>query len=309
MNHKDTNSAVIEPECAPTGLEKALLDGLPQVRFIARRIHRRLPPHVPLDDLVQAGTLGLIDAVKKFNPTKHVRLQSYAKFRIRGAILDGLREMDWGPRHLRGQGRRVEAARQALLLRLKRPPTEEDLATEMNMSIEKLQCLEGALHALGLCALDPKTLGTQAAGQYLSATPEGDPFSMCLRNEMRFHIKRAQDCLNENERLVIRLYYAKELTMKEVGRALGIGESRVSQIHSEALFHLRAKLGQILRACKENATGTYAVKFTSALSARAKRRRGRAATFSTRLAGERAEPVADEQRQEIDASVHSQIDW
>lgn len=306
MNHKDTKFQAIEPEGAPPGLEKALLDALPQVRFIARRIHRRLPPHVPLDDLIQAGTLGLIDAVRKFNPTKHVRLQSYAKFRIRGAILDGLREMDWGPRHLRGQGRRVEAARRALLLRLRRAPTEEDLAKEMNMSIEKFQCLESALHGLGLCALDSKTLGTQMAGQCFSATPELDPFSMCLRNEMRFHIRRAQDSLNKNERLVIRLYYVKELTMEEVGRALGVGESRVSQIHSEALFHLRARLGQILRACRENANGTRGAQFPAALAQKTPKRPGRGVTFRAALtAGQRgtAQP-----RQPINTPIPLQID-
>lgn len=305
MDHKDSKFEAIEPAGPPPALEKALLDGLPQVRFIARRIHRRLPPHVPLDDLIQAGTLGLIDAVRKFNPTKHVRLQSYAKFRIRGAILDGLREMDWGPRHLRGQGRRVEAARQALVLRLRHAPTEEDLAREMNMSIEKLQCLEGALHGLGLCTLDSKTLGAQVAGQYFSATPEMDPFSMCLRNEMRLHIKRAQDSLNKNERLVIRLYYVKELTMEEVGRALGVGESRVSQIHSEALFHLRTKLGQILGTCQERANGTRSVKFPAAVTHKARKRPERAVAFRTDLTGTRRS--AARQPQQINTLVPRQI--
>ncbi len=255
MKHKGTKVAVIEPAGAPTGLEQVFLEGLPQVRFIARGIHHRLPSHVPLDDLIQAGTLGLIDAVNKFNPTKHVPLKSYAKFRIRGAILDSLREMDWGSRHLRGQGRRVEAARQALHLRLGRVPDEEELAGEMHMTVEKFQRLDGVLHGLGLSTLDSESLDTQSGemvDKYLPTTPEMDPFSICFRGEMKSHIERAQDGLNESERLVLSLYYIKEFTMKEVGRALGVGESRVSQIHSKAILYLRETLGKILRTRKQN---------------------------------------------------------
>jgi RNA polymerase sigma factor for flagellar operon FliA len=266
MNDKGTKFAVTEPDGTAIGLENDLLDGLPQVRFIARGIHRRLPPHVPLDDLIQAGTLGLIDAVNKFDPTKHVPFKSYAQFRIRGAILDSLRQMDWGPRHLRCQGRRVEAARQALYLRLGRVPNEEELAEEMNVSIEQFQRLESALHGLGLSTLDSELSDTQSwkmFDNYLPATAEMDPFSICLQSEMRFHIERAQDGLNENERLVLTLYYVKEFTMEEVGRALGVGESRVSQIHSKAILYLRETLGRKLHTRKQNITETHGVNSVS----------------------------------------------
>lgn len=113
--------------------ERLLLEHLPQVKYIARRIHGRLPAQVPLDDLIHAGVVGLIDAVEKFDPGKNVQLKSYAKFRIRGAILDSLREMDWSPRHLRRQARRIEEAHRDLKLRLGRAATEQELARELGM--------------------------------------------------------------------------------------------------------------------------------------------------------------------------------
>src|SRR5260221_2386485 len=112
MNHEDSKSGSIKPIGTSTELEQVLLDQLPQVRSIARGIHNRLPQQVPIEDLIQAGILGLIDAFHKFDPTNHVQLICYARFRIRGAILDSLREMDWGPRNLRQQARRIEEARQ-----------------------------------------------------------------------------------------------------------------------------------------------------------------------------------------------------
>ena len=265
MNNENTKFAAIEPESPPNGLEQVLLDGLPQVRSIARGIHYHLPSQVPLDDLIQAGILGLMDAFHKFNPAKHVQLKSYAKFRIRGAILDSLREMDWGPRCLRWQARRIEKARHMLHVRLGRVPGEEDIAGEMNMSLETFQRLEGELHGLGLCSLDSESLETQTGkklDKYLPATTEMDPFSICFRSEMKFLIQTALDDFNKSECQVLTLYYLKELTMKEVGRSLGVGESRVSQIHSEALIRLREKLGKMLRIRKQSAAETHGVNST-----------------------------------------------
>ncbi len=115
--------------------DRILLEQLPQVRYLARRIHERLPRHVPLEDLVHAGVIGLIDALNKFDRSKHVQFGSYAKFRIRGAILDSLREMDWGPRELRRKARRVEEAQRKLSLDLSRAPTESEVAAELNLEL------------------------------------------------------------------------------------------------------------------------------------------------------------------------------
>src|SRR5216683_4239953 len=123
-----TQSSTSENPSNSAERQRLLIENLPEVRYIARRIHDRLPSHVPFDDLVHAGILGLIDAVDKFDPTKNVQLKSYARFRIRGAILDGLRQMDWSPRNLRRQARRIEEARRELAASLGRAPVEPELA-------------------------------------------------------------------------------------------------------------------------------------------------------------------------------------
>ena len=138
--------------------ERILLEQLPQVRYLARRIHERLPRHVPLDDLVHAGVIGLIDALSKFDPSKHVQFSSYAKFRIRGAILDSLREMDWGPRELRRKARKIEEAHRKLSLALNRAPSESEMAAELSLELKEFQLLLGELGARVLL-VQPTELG------------------------------------------------------------------------------------------------------------------------------------------------------
>ena len=225
--------------------QRLLADQLPQVRYIARRIHDRLPRHVPLDDLVHAGVVGLIDALKKFDVRKHVQFGSYAKFRIRGAILDSLREMDWSPRDLRRQARILEEAHDNLRLRLGRQPSEPELARELNISLEDLQKLLGQLDLLEIGTLrmiSPEDGREEDLSERLPSSQESSPLLQCLRSEMKQIIARAMKDLPERERHVLLLYYFKELTMKEIGAILGIGESRVSQIHSTAVVRLRAQV-------------------------------------------------------------------
>lgn len=231
--------------------EQVLLEHLPQVKYIARRIHDRLPAQVPLDDLIHAGVVGLIDAVEKFDPRKKVQLKSYAKFRIRGAILDSLRELDWSPRHLRRQARRIEEARRDLKLRLRREATEPELAKELAMNLEDFQHLLGELRGLDVVSLQAESMDPQADEEVVSYRPGGtdkDPFILCLHGEIRSHITNALEDLDEKERQVVTRYYLEERTMKEVGAGLGVGESRVSQIHSAAIVRLRARLGELLRS-------------------------------------------------------------
>jgi len=234
--------------------EQLLLEHLPQVKYIARRIHDRLPAQVPLDDLIHAGVVGLIDAVEKFDPRKNVQLRSYAKFRIRGAILDSLREMDWSPRNLRRQARRIEEAHRELKLRLGRVASEPELAKEVGMSLEDFQHLLGELRGLDLGSLQAESKDPQAEEEVVSYRPGGtdkDPFFLCLNGEIRSHIAIALEDLDEKEKQVVRRYYLEELTMKEVGAVLGVGESRVSQIHSAAIVRLRARLGGLLHSRTE----------------------------------------------------------
>lgn len=228
--------------------EQLLLEQLPQVRYIARRIHERLPRHVPLEDLIHAGVLGLIDALHKFDRSKHVQFGSYAKFRIRGAILDSLREMDWSPRDLRRKARRLEEAHNKLRLELGRTPTEPELAAELGMDLRGLQLLLGEIDGLEIGSLrvaSPRDGKEEDLCEYLPDDPEETPLLLCLRSEMKELLTRAIAELPEKERQVLSLYYFDELTMKEVGAVLGVGESRVSQIHSMAVVRLRARMSEL----------------------------------------------------------------
>lgn len=230
----------------PVERERLLTENLPEVRYIARRIHDRLPSHVQFDDLVHAGILGLIDAVDKFDPGKNVQLKSYARFRIRGAILDSLRQLDWSPRNLRRQARRIEEAHRELAALLGHSPSEPELATHLGLDLGEFQRLLGDLRGLDLGSLhgqsDDNSGEDQLAG--VAVRPEDDPFSVTLRAEMRALLSEAIDELEEKEQQVLALYYLEELTMKEVGAIMNIGESRVSQIHTAALIRLRARLSQ-----------------------------------------------------------------
>jgi RNA polymerase sigma factor for flagellar operon FliA len=230
---------------------KSLLEEhLPEVRYIARRIHGRLPLHVPLEDLVHDGVLGLIDAIDKFDPLKQVQLKSYAKFRIRGAILDSLRASDWSPRSLRRQARRLQEVHRQMSAALNRTPTETELARQLGMNLPALQQLLADLRGLDVASLGSHySENVQGELSFNQAGPaDADPFSLCLREEMKSHLARVLDDLDDRERRILELYYRDELTMKEVGAVLGIGESRVSQIHSAAMLRLRNRLQARLRS-------------------------------------------------------------
>jgi RNA polymerase sigma factor FliA len=224
--------------------QRLLLENLPEVRYIARRIHDRLPAHVPFDDLIHAGILGLIDAVDKFDASKNVQLKSYARFRIRGAILDSLRQMDWSPRKLRRQARRIEEARSELAASLGRTPAEPELAAHLAMPLAEFQHLLGELRGLDLGSLQfgSEEGAAEDTNSALATRPEDDPFQQTFRAEIRTLLEQAIDELDAKERQVLALYYLEELTMKEVGAILNVGESRVSQIHTAALIALRARL-------------------------------------------------------------------
>jgi RNA polymerase sigma factor for flagellar operon FliA len=224
--------------------ERILLDHLPIVRFLARRIHERLPQHVDIEDLVSAGVVGLMDAFAKFDPAKKVQFRSYAQFRIRGAILDSLRTLDWSPRELRRKGRAVEEAIRTLTARLGRAPGEAEVAAEMLLGLEEYQQLLGDLKGLEIGTLHMER--NEDSGEeelaYVPGRPEEDPLFRCLRGELEDRLGDAIAHLPDRERLVMTLYYYEEMTMREIGLALGVVESRVSQVHASAVVHLRAAL-------------------------------------------------------------------
>ena len=227
--------------------EQLLMEHLPTVRYLARRIHERLPQHVELDDLISAGVVGLIDAFSKFDHGKKVQFKSYAQFRIRGAILDSLRTLDWSPRELRRKGRAVEEAIRATTQRLGRAPTEPEIAQEMELSLANFQTLLGDLKGLEIGSLHMER--TEDSGDeelsYVPGAPDDDPLFRCLKGEMKQRLADAIEDLPEKERMVLTLYYYEELTMKEIGLTLGVVESRVSQIHSAAVVRLRAALASL----------------------------------------------------------------
>jgi len=241
--------------------EQLLLEQLPQVKYIARRIHERLPQHVPFDDLLHAGIVGLMDALHKFDPTKNVRFSSYAKFRIRGAILDSLRDMDWSPRDLRRKARRLETVMQKLQTEMGRSASEPELAKAMDMSLEEFQHMLDELRGLEVGSLQMESL-EDGRETDLSETIPGpanqDPLFLCMQGERKQMLADAIAQLPQREQQVLSLYYQEELTMKEVGAVLGVGESRVSQIHSMAVVRLRARLSELTRGQSPFAAGAAA---------------------------------------------------
>lgn len=224
--------------------ERMLIEHLPIVRSVARQIYKRLPQHVDIDDMVSAGSIGLMDACARFDPAKCVPFPSYAKLRIRGAILDSLRDLDWGPRRLRQKSRGIDVAVTALTARLGRTPNETEVAQEMGLQIAQYHKLLDQLNGLEIESLDVARHADSSEDRLssLPARSEECPFFLCQRGEIQSRMADAISQLPDQERLVITLYYYQEMTMPEVGLTLGVGASRVSQIHASAVAHLKAVL-------------------------------------------------------------------
>jgi len=223
--------------------EKIVFEQMPQVKYIARRIHEHLPQHVPFEDLVHAGIVGLIDALNKFDSEKNVKFASYAKFRIRGAILDSLREMDWSPRDLRRKSRQVDTVIQKLQVELGRTASEPELAKALGLSLRELHHLLNDIRGLEIGSLQCESNedGQETdLSQNIAGPPDQDPLTLCLASERKQRLEKAIARLPEREQQVLMLYYQRELTMREVGELMGVGESRVSQIHTLAVEHLRS---------------------------------------------------------------------
>lgn len=228
----------------PLTREETILKYMPLVRSIAGRVRENLPVHVELDDLVHAGVLGLFDAVDKFNPDKNVVFHLYAKHRVRGAILDSLRQLDWASRDLRRRYRSIEGAAHAQAQKLGRAPNEAEIAEELGLSEPELQRRKRELHSAGL---GPGQAHRVEQPSYSGAleTAESDgrlPDEMLASHELRAALNQAVATLPPRYQTVIKLYYARERTMKEIGAELGVNESRVSQIHKSALEKLGAAL-------------------------------------------------------------------
>ncbi len=234
------------------GDEELVLKLLPLVKRMAQQMRERLPLHVEIDDLVSTGTLGLVDAVRKFDRGKEVKLESYARHRIRGAILDGLRSIDSASRDMRKKEKKAARVYRSLEVRLGRPPGDAEIADALGITLAKWYRTVRELQGVGFDWLRPmSSVGVkeprEPSGESLPANGEDTQFDGCYRREQRDLLGRAMTRLSERERQIIELYYRHDLTMKQIGRKLGIDESRVSQLHSAALVRLRARITDFLR--------------------------------------------------------------
>jgi RNA polymerase sigma factor for flagellar operon FliA len=218
---------------------------LPLVRRVVQRLAVRKPPHIELDDLVSWGIVGLLDAIEKYDPKKEALFSTYAQFRIRGAILDHLRSLDWVPRSVRQKAALIEKVSHELEGRLGRPASDEEIARELELSLPQYQELIGKVGEMTLFSLED--LGFGGAEERLGNDNEdeeadADPLRALLSQERVHLVADAIGHLPEREKLVIALYYNEDLTMKEVGGVLGLTESRVSQLHSQAMLRLKRYL-------------------------------------------------------------------
>lgn len=224
--------------------ERLVQETLPLVARVAGAIGSRLPHSVEMADLTQAGVLGLLDAADKFDRAKGIRFATYAELRIRGAILDSLRGLDWVPRSLRRQRRELQSASSGLEARLGRKPSDEELAAAMELSLLELGATRERVRRAEIASAVESFERVVA----LTIDPSSpDPQELLERREIEELLARAIERLPARERLVLALYYHEELTMKDVGRVLGVNESRVSQIHSKAVETLRRRLRRELR--------------------------------------------------------------
>jgi RNA polymerase sigma factor for flagellar operon FliA len=223
-----------------------VMQELSQVYYIAARIRERLPQQVEQDDLVSAGVIGLLEAARSFDGTKNVQFKTFAKFRIRGAILDSLREADWGSRYMRRKGREIAEATTRLEARLGRHPVESEIAQELQMDPEQLQKILAQLDSLHLGGQQVSVAGDRADKlDVIESAPDLDepnPFELCLEGEMKAHLAEAISKLSEREQLILSLYYREELTMKEIASVVGVALSRVSQIRQATIVKLKASL-------------------------------------------------------------------
>lgn len=238
---------------SPQEREALILEHAPMIRYVAGRIAMRLPAHVSLDDLMSAGVMGLIDAVDKFDPKQKVKFKTYAEFRIRGAILDELRAMDWVPRSVRRKSTKLEAVYTKLQNKLGRPASDEEVAQELGIGIEELMTLLDQVKGVSLLSVDDpdsplSQLDSEQIVEALGRTEHEDPLALLGLAELQKQVAEAIIGLPDKEKLVVSLYYYDELTMREIGEVLGYTESRISQMHTKAILRLRARLRNVVSA-------------------------------------------------------------
>jgi RNA polymerase sigma factor FliA len=231
------------PETSQSERDERVLKHLPLVRAIAIRVYESLPVHVDVDDLVHAGIMGLFDAAVKYDGDKQVSFQGYAKHRIKGAILDSLREMDWASRDLRKRHKQLEAVTRELAAAMERNPTEMEIAEKMGMDVSRWRQVAIEMRMVGLLSACTRSADSenQNAPEF-PATDQLNPDVLTGQRELRNFLSTAMKTLPDRYQAVIGLYYLGGKTMREIGDSLGINESRVSQIHRAALDKMSVSL-------------------------------------------------------------------
>jgi len=222
--------------------ERLIMEHLPQVRLIARRIHERIPESVSLDDLISTGVVGLISAIDHFDPSHNVKLKTYAEYKIRGAILDSLRGLVWALRQQRKRAKQIEAAIQSLEQRLHGSPSEDQIAKELGVSIDEFHEWLVDVRGVNLGSLElasPDEEGRDLL-KYISDDSENWPSRLLERSELERLLAEAIAKMPPMERTVLSLYYKEEMTLREISRIVNLHESRVSQLKSQAILRLRA---------------------------------------------------------------------
>jgi RNA polymerase sigma factor for flagellar operon FliA len=237
---------------APRGLtpderEALILEHLPQVQLIARRIHDRLPGSVSLDDLVSTGIVGLISAIDRFDSAHNVKLKTYAEYKIRGAILDSLRGLDWAPRQQRKRAKQIESAIARIEQRVHRAPTEDEIAAELGLTIEEYHEWLVEVRGLNLGSLEsasPDDDGQRDLLRFISGDDQQWPSKVFERSELQRLLAEGISKMPEIEKSVLGMYYYEELTLREISKVIGLHESRISQLKSQAILRLRTYLGK-----------------------------------------------------------------
>jgi RNA polymerase sigma factor for flagellar operon FliA len=227
---------------APEVREQLILEHLPQVKLIARRIHERLPVSVSLDDLISTGVVGLIAAIDRYDPSHDVKLKTYAEYKIRGAILDSLRGLDWAPRQQRKRAKLIEAAIAVLEQEHQRMPVEEEIAAHLGLSVPQYHEWLSEVRGLTLGSLE--NAGTEDDGcdllRYLADSDEQWPSQIVERSELERLLAEAIEKMPNLERTVLSLYYYEEMTLREIAKIVDLHESRISQLKSQAILRLRS---------------------------------------------------------------------
>jgi RNA polymerase sigma factor for flagellar operon FliA len=230
--------------------EEVILKYAPLIKYLASRLSLRLPPHISLDDLISSGVIGLMDAIDKFDPSKNIRFKTYAEFRIRGAMLDELRAQDWVPRSIRKKMTELEKTYRKLEKELGRAAEDEEVASALGVSLDSFYILLEETKGVTFLDIDmiKKRLNDTNDDDLfdlIADDKENDPFQCFNLKELKENLIKAIESLPEKERLVITLYYYEELTMREIGEIMGYTESRISQMHVNAIIRVRSYIANM----------------------------------------------------------------